>query len=43
MSLVIHGSTKSKELLLFGIGLFYTDVLDLEAAWAVSEVSKVFY
>ena len=47
MSLIIYGSLRSKELVYlldkFGIGLSYTDVLDLEAAWGVCELSKVFY
>ena len=47
MSLVIHDSTRSKELVYFldkfGIALSYTDVSNLEAALAVSELSEVFY
>ena len=47
MSMVINGSTRSKELMYlldkFGIGLSYTGVLALEAAWGVSELKKVFY
>ena len=45
--MVIHGSTRSKKLVYlldkFGIGLSYTDVLLLEAAWEVSELREVFH
>ena len=41
----VHGSTRCKELVTmlhkFGIGLSYGDVLDLEGAWAVSDVKNV--
>ena len=45
MLVVFHGETRSKELITllhkFSIGLSYWDVLDLEAAWAVSELDEV--
>ena len=45
MSVVFHRETRSKELITllckFVIGLCYRDVLDLEAAWAVSELNEV--
>ena len=44
MLVVVHGEIKSKELITlpqkFGIGLPFRDVLDLQAAWAVSELNK---
>ena len=40
-----HGKTQSKELVTllhkFGIGLSYQDTLDLETAWAISELDEV--
>ena len=41
----VHGTTRCKELVTllhkFGIGVSYEDVLNLEAAWAVSDVQNV--
>ena len=45
ISLVFHGESGSEELITlphnFGIGLSNRYVLDLEAAWAVSELNEV--
>ena len=45
LSMYIHGTTRSKELIKllhkFGVGIAYKDVLDLEAAWAVTDVKMV--
>ena len=45
MSLVFHGESGSEELITlpnnFGIGLSNRYVLDLEAAWAASELNEV--
>ena len=47
--MAVHGTTRSKELVTllhkFGIGLLvgllYQDTLDLEAAWAISELDEI--
>ena len=43
--MAVHGTTRSKELVTllhkFGIGLLYQDTLDLEIAWAISELDEV--
>ena len=47
MSLVFHGESVSEELITlphnFGIGLSNRYVLDLEAAWAASELNEVIF
>ena len=43
--MAVHGTTPSKELITllheFGIGLSCQDTLDLETAWAISELDEV--
>lgn len=45
LSTVLHGETRSKELVsLFnklGVGIPYKDIIALEDAWAVNEITKV--
>lgn len=45
MSVTVHGTTRSKELVTllhkFGICLSYQDTLDIESAWAITELDKV--